>query len=418
VRISRRVVAYFPVAFSALALSGGLASAQTALGVMDRERPGYDAKGIPLGGFRLFPTLDFGAVFDDNVHRLTSAESDWYFQETPALRLQSQWGRHFLEFFGGADNYNYAKFSSLNLTDWNVGGDGRVDVVQGVAIGSAASYGEYHEPLYSPNTLGNQASPNRYHKVHGEITGTYQPNRLGVGMGVSLDRLTYEDAPLVGGGFIDNADRAEDEVQGYVRAMYNFSPGYTVFLKGSYDTRAFDQAFDRTGTHRGSHGYRVGGGVDLKIGHLLSGTASVGYLEQRFDQFQPVPLHNIAGLDFNAQLDWYAMDLVTVHLNAGRYVTDIVLAGVSASDDKQVKLSADYELQRNLLVQVYGAFTQSALRGINRTDNYPSAGISGKYLMNEYVSVNAGYNYSDRSSDLPGANYQDSMISIGLTGHI
>ena len=44
------------------------ASAQTAptyvgmtpqdVGVMDRARPEYDAKGIPLGGFRLFPSLD------------------------------------------------------------------------------------------------------------------------------------------------------------------------------------------------------------------------------------------------------------------------------------------------------------------------------------------------------------------------
>ena len=41
---------------------GGSAIAQqlgAGEGVMDRARPEYDAKGLPLGGFRLFPTFNF-----------------------------------------------------------------------------------------------------------------------------------------------------------------------------------------------------------------------------------------------------------------------------------------------------------------------------------------------------------------------
>src|ERR1700712_320465 len=39
------------------------------IGVMQRPRPEYDAKGIPLGAFRMFPSLDVNATYDDNVFR-------------------------------------------------------------------------------------------------------------------------------------------------------------------------------------------------------------------------------------------------------------------------------------------------------------------------------------------------------------
>ncbi len=49
------------------------------VGVMDRARPAYDAKGIPLGGFRLFPSLDVVGTYDDNVFRLPTGQSDYFF---------------------------------------------------------------------------------------------------------------------------------------------------------------------------------------------------------------------------------------------------------------------------------------------------------------------------------------------------
>jgi hypothetical protein len=394
------------------------ASAQEALAVMDRPRPAYDAKGIPLGGFRLFPTLDISAAYDDNVRRLENGESDWYFLEAPTVRLESQWGRHFLELYGGANNYDYAKATSLNLTDWDVGSDGRLDVIQGASISAGGSTGEYHEPLYSPNTLGNQSSPNRYHKSMANVTATYSPDRIGLELGGQFQRYSYENAPLVGGGVLDNSDRAEDEYQSYLRGSYKFSPGYSAFVKLGYDSRHFDQFFDRSGIHRDSIGYRVGGGLNLLLNHLVTGEISVGYLEQHFDQNQAIPLKNITGLDYSAQLDWYATDLMTVHLNGGRYISDVVLPGASASDDKVIKLSADYEVLFNVIAQAYFSYDSSSLRGISRTDNYPAAGIGARYLMNEYLSANLMYNFNDRSSNFPGANYTDNTIALTVTGHI
>ena len=109
---------------------------------------------------------------------------------------------------------------------------------------------------------------------------------------------------------------------------------------------------------------------------------------------------------------------MTVHLTASHTISDVILSGVSASEDESGKLSAEYELGYNLIAQAYGEYTHSHLQGSARTDNYPSTGVSVKYLMNEYLSANLSYDYGERSSNIAAANYQDNMISFRVTGHI
>ena len=436
----------FPVALIASALFAGLFAAMPAradgvvtptyvgmtpqdVGVMDRPRPAYDAKGIPLGGFRLFPTLDLDASYDDNVFRLATAQSDYFFTISPALRLQSQWGRHYLEVYGGATNYEYATLGSENLTDWKVGADGRLDISRAAMLSANVFYGEFHELWSSPNSFtipdatGYQASPNRYYQTHADIQTAYQPNRLGIGFGVSYDHYNWLDTPAIGGGTLYSTDRNEDEYQGYAKLFYDFSPGYLGFVKASYDERHFDLLYDRSGLDRSSHGYRFDGGLDMQITHLLAGEVFAGYLEQSFAPYfqapATMPLPDVSGLDYGAQLNWYASQMLTVHLSGSRQLADVIIEGASVADNKMVELSADYEFRPNIIVQGSVFYTDSRFVGTTRDDTYPGAGIGVIYLVNRYMSANLNYNYSERSTDnFTEFNYTDDTVSVGLTLHL
>jgi hypothetical protein len=388
------------------------------VGVIDLARPEYDAKGIPLGGFRLFPSMSVSASYDDNVFRVPDGTSDWFVEETPQLRLQSQWGRHFLEIYGGADNYNYDKFGRLNLTDWTTGADGRLDISRAFTANAAGSYGESHESLESPNNVGFQASPNRYYKGHGEVTATYQPTALGFSAGASVDRYDWQNTPILGGGTLSNSDRNETETQAYLKSFYVFSPGYAGFIKASYDDRSFDHFFDRSGLHRASSGYRVDGGLDIQLSHLIAGEFYAGYIDQHYAQNVPVPLASLSGLDYGVTLNWYATPILTVHLNGARSINDVTIDNASATDDKSVKLSADYEFRRDIILQAHASYISSSFIGLNRKDEYPEAGVSVRYLMNRYMSWDLGYNYSERSSNSPGVNFDDDMVTLSLNLHI
>ncbi|MDE2185024.1 MAG: outer membrane beta-barrel protein [Alphaproteobacteria bacterium] len=392
---------------------------QQDVGVLDRPRPAYDAKGIPMGGFRLFPTLDLFGSYDDNVFRQPTGQSDYFFTVSLTLRLQSQWGRHFLEVYAGLNNYDYAKLSAQNLTDWKVGTDGRLDISRSAMLTANVFYGEMHELWSAPNNVVRfQASPNRYYQTHAEVVTAYQPNRLGIGFGGSFDRYDWMSTPAIGGGTLFNSDRNQDEYQAYTKVFYDFSPGYSGFVKASYDGRHFDHLFDRAGFDRSSHGYRYDGGLDMQITHLVSGEVFIGYLQQYYVQSVPTPLKNVSGLDYGVKLDWYASPLLTVHLNGSRQLQDVVLSGASVSDSKGINLSADYEFRPNIILQGNVDYTSARLVGTTRTDNYPGAGIGVKYLLNSYMSADLSYAYSERTSNSTGINYTDNTVSIGLNLHI
>lgn len=386
------------------------------VGVMERARPAYDAKGIPLGGFRLFTGVDVSSTYDDNVYRRTSAISDWFFTVSPTARLVSQWGRHFFEVYGGVNDYNYLEQAGQNLTDWRIGADGRVDISRAANLKVNAYYGQDHELWSAPNNVsGYQAAPNRYFETHVDAVGTYQPNRLGFQIGGAFDRYVWSITPAIGGGYLYNSDRNSYEYQSYLKAYYDFSPGYSAYLKGSYDERDFDNYFDRAGFHRPSHGYRVDGGVDLQITHLVKGELFLGYLQHNFSD---PALKDVSGFDFGAEIDWYVSPVLTGHLSAKRTLDNVVLSGISIADNKTVLASFDYEFRPNVILQVRGGYTNSKFVGSSRTDDLPVAGVGIRYLVNRYASVDLNYTYSDRSTNSAGLSYKDNMLSIGLGLHL
>jgi hypothetical protein len=398
------------------------AAAQTATGpsdpiadedqpVMSRPRPDYDAKGIPAGGFRVYRQLRLAGIYDDNVRRTeTAKQNDYEGVIAPALRVKSDWGRDMAEVYAGLTNINYARNTLLNLTDWDAGLDGRKDIGDGLSVygGGSASY--LHEGLFSANTVGFQAAPNRYFLYHGEINGAYQANRLGLSLGGNYDRYNFGNTPLIGGGTLNNMDRDYEELQGVGKASYDVAPGYSAFIRGSYDTRNFKVFLDRSGIHRDSHGYRVDGGMDFQVSHLVSGEVYVGYLNQQFT----APLKNVSGLDYSARLDWLISPLLTLHLEGARTLGQTTLGGASVEDDKSVTLGADYELLPNVLLQGHASYVDTSYPGIARHDESPDLGLGGKYLINENLSAELNYDYSYRATNLAGAKFKDNTVTLAL----
>jgi hypothetical protein len=199
-------------------------------------------------------------------------------------------------------------------------------------------------------------------------------------------------------------------VQVHLQADYEFSPGYTAFLRGTYDSRSFDQAVDRSGVDRSSDGYRVDAGIALLVTRLIRGQLYAGYLAQNYDP----PLGDISGFDFGAALDWYPTELFTVHINASRVLTDTTIIGASARDDSQIAVSADWELLRNLLVRGGVGYIDSEFQGTARQDEYFDAHLAVTYLVNRYIHATGSYVYSDRTSSVPGQDFSDNLLALRM----
>jgi hypothetical protein len=390
-------------------------SSSFAQGVIERPRPDYDPLGIPIGAFRLFPSVALGTSFDDNTYRTPSGiQSDVFLEISPALLIKSNWSEHMLNFEALLRHYQYSRLSEESHTDWAVSATGRLDVQRGIALTGQANYLATHEPRTSPDQPESAAKPTAYRMTHAETGLTLSPFRVGLEAGIAIDRYNFDLTPLIGGGRLDNHDRDRDAWQTFVRAIYEVSPGYAGFLRASFDQRTFDIKKDRTGLDRNSQGERLDAGLDLDITRLVHGEISVGHWHQEYN----APLPDVSVFDYSGALEWYVTTLVTLHFNASRVLNDTTIFGASASDDQHIGTSVDYELLRNLIIQAAVSRTVSDFRGSSREDRYFDASIGFNYLMNRSLAVRATYVHSARSSNAPGQEFHDDLISLQLISHL
>lgn len=118
---------------------------------------------------------DLGVNRDDNVFRTqTNEKSTALFTIAPAVDLKSQWSRHLLELVAGSKSYLFSSHGSENLTDWNVGGNGRLDIQRGSAVYAGGSYSKLHEISNSPDSPGFIGEPVQYRYANSQVSVTVQ----------------------------------------------------------------------------------------------------------------------------------------------------------------------------------------------------------------------------------------------------
>jgi hypothetical protein len=384
------------------------------LGVMDRARPEYNASGVPVGGFSLYPTLATGFSFDDNIYRATDATSDTFWTISPRLDLRSNWLNDALQVYAQLDHYAYDSHGSESHSNWIVGGAGKFGFGPGSFLGARAYYFDTHESRISPDLSELALSPTRYRQAHADTTGQVTFNRLSLLATVNFDRYDFDDTRLVGGGLIDNGDRDRNVYELTGRASYELAPNQAIFVQATYDTRDFDRMLDRNGFDPSSHGYRLDAGAAMMMTPLIQATVYAGYLKQNY----VAPLKDADGLDFNAKIDWFATETLTAHLTASRTIEDTTVDGASTMDVRAVGVSADYELLRNVILQAKFGYSDNKFDGIPRDDKITSAGLQGKYLLNEYLNAYAGYEFQKRSTNAIGRKFNDNLLTIGLRGQL
>lgn len=239
------------IGFMALGvLLGSVANIDTA-----RSDDGYSAKGLPLGAFRLYPTLDVTGEYDDNVFRTNAAkQDDVLVRISPAAVLSSDWGRHMLNLHAKADVIRYMDFKSDNRTDWNMGAQTRLDASRDVDFTASADFSELHESRSSPDAAGFQTETTEYRLWEAKGDIAYHPSRMRASAGVGFQDYEFNNTaimnPLPGPQVIDNHDRNRTVYDVHGRLGYEFSPGYAVFAGGGYNTHNFSRAADRTGANR------------------------------------------------------------------------------------------------------------------------------------------------------------------------
>jgi hypothetical protein len=384
------------------------------MGVMDRAKPEYDAAGVPLGGFTLYPSLAVDATADDNIFRGPNGVNDAIWTISPRLDLRSNWENNALQLFGQLDHYAYQNHDTETRTNWMLGGAGRLDFGPGSFLNNETSYFDTHEARTSPDLSLLALSPTRYRRVHSDGGVTGQFSLFTLSADVNYDRFDFDSTQLVGGGLIDNHDRDRNAYQFTGKVAYELAPDQLLFAQATYDRRDFDLLLDRNGFDRNSDGYRIDFGASMMLTPLIRGTAYAGLLQQNY----AAPLRDVSTMDFNVKIDWFATELLTAHLVASRTIDDTTISGASSADVRRIGGSVDYELLRPLVLRPHIDYYDTKFNGVIRDDKILSAGLEASYLLTGNLAAYAGYDYQQRTTNAAGRGYTDNLVTFGLRAQL
>lgn len=402
-----------------------------------RARPEYDALGIRVGSFTLFPSVEVGVGYDTNVFQANDEQGDFFYGIAPRVTLVSNWSRNQLIVSAGARSRFFTDFASENTTDPDIVVQGLVEVGPQAAQGRQSGLRYFvgarttHEARGEPEALVATAERVQFDTYSGGARWDSQLNRVRYGIGAEVDFLRYEESDVVVGSLADTLDVGfggaaadgiltnDDRNQSIVRASgelgYDFSPGYVAFVRGEYNRRTFEEDLDRTGSNRDSDGFQFVAGTRLELTNLLVGEVFGGYLEQRYDDDA---LADVAGLVFGAELEWYPSPLLTARVGADRQVVDTIVVtptGVTSGRfDSNVNLGVDYEASRNIIISGDALYRGSNFEGTEREDEVYQAGISGQLLINRSARARLGYIYNARESNQPNENFSQHTIGLNV----
>lgn len=399
---------------SAQARTTDLFARDRSVAVLDRPHPEYEALGVPVGAFSLFPRLQIDAEHTDNVFAVASGPvSDLAFHARPSATLNSSWSRHQLNTYVRGDFIRNDKYKTENANNWSVGGTGRVDVMRDFNIAMGADYIKATEPRTSSNTAVSARDPIRYDQAQAYLSTSRIVGRTKLTVRGDLQSYDYKDGSDLNGAAIDQdaRDRINSSLQG--RVDYAVSPATALFVAVTGNKRDYDTGTVVTPT-RDSSGYELLGGVNFELGAVVRGEVAVGYISQSFDN---AAYSDIDGFGSRTRLEWFPTELTTITATASRAIEDAGVIGAGGYLSSDLGLNVDHELLRNLILSASVKYANDDYNGIDRKDDRTEFALGGNYLVNRNLGLTLRYYHTKQSSDGTGSgpNYTVNRVALSLT---
>lgn len=412
----RMIAAASAVAFSVCTATGAAAQSDSrTTTVTERERPELDALGVRSGGFTVFPSVEVSETYNDNIFATQNNKVDDFVTViTPAVTVSSDWNQHYLGFTGSADIVRLMDNSAEDHETVNLAVDGRLDIRRDTTVTARAGYEKDNEERGSVNGA-NGLTPTELDVQTLDVGISNKWNRVSLSADGGFEQRDFDDVRTSTGGTINNDDRDRDQFSLDVRAGYEIQQAYEAFLQVILTSVDYLDRLDDNGLNRDSEGYELRAGARIDFTGLLFGDVFAGYLNRDYDGATLASVDTfVAGLD----LTWNVTPLTTVKGGASRSVSETTLAAASGTLRTELKTSVDHELLRNLILSGRVSYSVEEFEGVNREDEYVKGGLTAKYMVNRYFSVDVGYEYSERDSNIVGSDNQINKFGLRLRAQL
>jgi hypothetical protein len=370
--------------------------------------------GIRLGSFLLFPELEAGADITNNVlDTKFDAQPDAGPELKPRIRLDSDWGRHFLSFEANADRIWYSDFPIADTKNYQLLGRGRLDILSNTHLSGEIEKSQVQE---NPSSISITDISNANTAVlEQHATGAFDHtfNRLTVKLTGTVADYDYADDsdPTLSGPVPIVDIRDYRETLGILRSTYEFQSSWAGFIETSLNDRVYREPITSAGLRRGGSGFRALAGVNLRLGGTLFGEIAGGYGQQ-----QPIDngFETIEGPLVNGDLIWMPTPMTKLEFLAHTEIDETTLEDSAGAIDHFFELSLQHAFWRYLVLGVYGSYEVADFAGDPRVDRRTKLGATSEYYFNPVLSAYARYEHTDFTSTDAQPDFVEDEIKVGL----
>jgi len=378
--------------------------------VATRERPDFDPPGVRVGSFLLYPQVNEGPGYDDNVFGSSDgARGSWLVGTHPSLLVRSDWSRNSLAGYVGVNDRRYLDQPRQSYTDWTAALGAAFSVGRDQLTVSVAHLG-LHQPRTELDALPSD-EPVAYQVDDVRVGYTIALNRFSVTPSLAFSAFRY-DATTIHGVPASQAYRDRDVVQGVVTTRYELSPDRHLLLV----TRALGTYYvdPQQGTPtRDSTGYQVLVGLQDDADAVWRYRVLVGW-EMRAFRASQYGTHQAPIAE--GALIWSPSGMTTITATLTRSMEDAAQETVAGYTYTSARLVMDHEYLSNVLLQAsIGVQRADFLQGGGHQTGF-SAGAGATWLINRHLRLSATYDFTDQRGNnslapLTTGNY---TRSVGL----
>ncbi len=372
--------------------------------------------GIQSGPWKITPTATLRGGYDDNV---TTVSIDPV--STPFAELR---GRIDAVNEEGSDSFlAYAEISQTWYTDvddldhfdarggldFAVQADEFVRIRGGIGVSLNSEVDSANEGIVIGGAFDPYVDLAEYLAVPASLGVTYDTGHWFIRGDGAVTYYDYEDRTTLGGSTVDQDFRTGTIADLDFRTGWYFSPSTAVFVQAGYNWQRFkDETAD-------NDGWSAVAGLQFELSRLLTGEVFAGYASQSY-----ASADSTDGLTYGASLDWFATELISLHLQArrdfGAERTAVVGGNAITSPvtHDSVALQVEYEPLRQMLVRGRVGYQVDTYELSDRTDERFYAGLGTDYVISPNFRLNLDYLYDETTSEIAGDSSRN-VVSIGLT---
>lgn len=363
--------------------------------------------GLPLGAFRIQPSVSAGIAYDDNIFAASNRTADGIGIGRVGTTVTSQWSRHLLQVTGNLEGGAYISNGDQNYYLARTGAVGRLDITRELNLDANVFYGRLIEPRDTPDGV-NGLEPTVFHIFYANPGINWMPGRFLFSARSGYLRIRYEDVQGLAGN-IDTQDRDFDEWSGEGRIGYNYLATEQVYVRVRYSNRNYVLPFGFDGFARGQRNYAAMVGATFDLGGLIAGEARAGYERYNFDD---VRLGSVDSPLADLTLAWNPTRDTTVTGVVGYAFVPSFVLGSPGFHRVRASLRVAHDFSASVLALGRVFYEDRDYSDLSRSEQVFGLDLGVIYRLDRGLFLEGQYLFRNQSGDNGGASYTRNILLI------